>query len=145
MSKTVWNCSDYIKLPDCKPRMLYQIYSRNLILGVFDGKDGFLGIREKFNSRYIFTEYHWDGECFATVKPIKEIELVPAYLILEETLGSVDNITGRDVGFDSPLVEGGKGWYYLDTGESDQNIKPYCKGNKDLFEYLEQQEKLCVG
>jgi len=28
---------------------------------VWNGQDGFIGIREKFGNRYLFTELHWDA------------------------------------------------------------------------------------
>ncbi len=60
----------------CKHGFLYKIYSRNLDCGVYDETTkGFVGIRTKFGSRYLFTEYHWDtGAPFGTVQPIKEIK-----------------------------------------------------------------------
>ena len=54
--------TDYIPLNECKKGFLYEIHSRNLDFGVFDGNDGFIGIREKFGKRYLFTEYHWETE-----------------------------------------------------------------------------------
>ena len=57
-----------IPIKDCIPRRVYKIRSRNLRYGVFDGNDGFIGIRTKFGARYLFTEYHWDiGSPFGTV------------------------------------------------------------------------------
>lgn len=69
---------DKFKMTDCKERYLYRIHSRNLKLGVFHSKGAFLGIREKFGSRYLFDEYHWDqGPPFGTVKPLQELNRVP--------------------------------------------------------------------
>ena len=74
MSETYISCTDYIKLEDCKEGYVYRILSRNLAFGVFQ-KDGFIGIREKFKSRYLFKEYHWDtGAPYGTVKPKEEIQ-----------------------------------------------------------------------
>jgi hypothetical protein len=58
---------------------LYKIESRNLSYGVFRGRtNGFLGIRYKFGSRFIFEEDHWDtGEPYGTVKPEKRLVLCP--------------------------------------------------------------------
>lgn len=40
---------------------VYRIKSRNLIVGVWNAAThGFIGIRMKFDSRYLFTEYHHD-------------------------------------------------------------------------------------
>jgi len=44
---------------------------RNLSYGVYDGKEGFIGIREKFGHEFLFTEYHFDqGPPFGTVHTI---------------------------------------------------------------------------
>lgn len=76
----------YIPLDDCKDRHLYIISARNFRLGVFcRDKQGFIGIREKFGNRYLFTEYHWDtGEPHGTVCPRKEVGTIPDDLILRE-------------------------------------------------------------
>jgi len=60
----------------CKHGWLYKLNSRNLDYGVYDDtQKGFTGIRTKFGSRYLFTEYHWDtGPPFGTVQPIKEVK-----------------------------------------------------------------------
>ena len=72
--------ADYIPLMDCKHGFLYEIDSRNLNFGVFNEKNnGFIGIRQKFSSRFLFTEYHWDtGEPYGTVKPKKELRELPS-------------------------------------------------------------------
>jgi hypothetical protein len=48
------------KLEECVKGRLYQIACRNLRFGVYDGDGGFIGIREKFGSKFLFTELHWD-------------------------------------------------------------------------------------
>lgn len=65
---------DYLTIEECKHGHLYKINSRNLKWGVFNASvKGFIGIREKFGRRYLFTEFHWDtGPPFGTVKPIVE-------------------------------------------------------------------------
>jgi len=69
---------DYIAQDNCKQGYLYKINSRNLSYGVYDGKQGFIGIREKFGSKYLFTEYHYDqGAPYGTVFPEKELEKIP--------------------------------------------------------------------
>lgn len=42
------------------------------------GKTGFIGIRLKFGSKYLFTEYHWDqGPPYGTVQPKEDLGLIP--------------------------------------------------------------------
>jgi predicted RNase H-like HicB family nuclease len=68
-----------IPLSECKHGYLYRISSRNLAFGVFDStKQGFVGIREKFGHRYLFTEFHYDtGAPFGTVRPKELLEICP--------------------------------------------------------------------
>ena len=67
-----------IDLDLCRIGMAYKLNSRNLAVGVYDGSEGFIGIREKFGRRYLFSEYHWDqGPLFGTACPLEEIEPCP--------------------------------------------------------------------
>lgn len=63
-----------IPLAECVEGDIYILRSRNLVLGVFDGKTGFIGIREKFGHRYLFTEYHHDtGTPHGTASPVRAV------------------------------------------------------------------------
>jgi hypothetical protein len=64
---------------------LYRIKSRNLPYGVYDGAGGFIGIREKFNALYLFTELDWDqGPPYGTVKVLEDLGPIPAGIELTE-------------------------------------------------------------
>jgi hypothetical protein len=103
---------NYIPLDQCIKGHLYRINSRNFNLGVFDGKTGFIGIRLKFGSKYLFTEYHWDqGPPHGTVQP-------------KEDLGSIPN--------DIEIYE-----YKHETIEG----KDYIVQNEKMFEYLTPKER----
>ena len=135
-----------INLSKCKKRRVYKLLSRNLSFGVFDGETRFIGIRTKCGSRFLDTEDHWDtGPPFGTARPEEDIGIyVPEEIILHprENKGTpVDKITGRDVAFDRPIAEGGKGWFFKDTGESNLDIHPISFDNKRLFEFLDKIEK----
>ena len=71
--------TDRIPMTECKHRGVYKINCRNLIYGAYDSeRQGFIGIREKFGSEYLFTEYHWDaGPPFGTVNPMKYLCQLP--------------------------------------------------------------------
>jgi hypothetical protein len=132
---------DYIKLEDCEKGYIYKISSRNLRLGVYDGNQGFIGIREKFDTLYLFTEFHYDqGPPYGTVFPMTKLTPLTEGIQLRESLDTVDEVTGRKVEFDFPIPQGGRGWYFADTGESDREIKPVSPTNKDLFSHLLQIE-----
>jgi len=132
---------DYIKVDGCVNGGLYRISSRNLGFGVYRSDvKGFIGIREKFDSKFLFTEYHWDnGPPFGTVHPKEFLEDCPL-ADLRESIGSFDSVTNREVAFDKPIADGGKGWYYLDTGEASQAIRPVSRGNQELFDWLSEKE-----
>lgn len=71
--------ADYIPLSECKHGGLYKIHSRNLSIGVFnEDAKGFIGIRNKFDYDYLFTEFHWDtGPPFGTVQPHELLDMYP--------------------------------------------------------------------
>ena len=83
----------YLPIEQCEHRGIYRIDSRNLSIGVFDAKkNGFIGIREKWGERYLFTEWHWDtGEPFGTVKPQEKIGVLPDEIELAETESALFN------------------------------------------------------
>ena len=74
-----------IPIKDCIKGRVYQIRCRNLRYGVYDGNSGFIGIREKFGVRYLFTEYHWDiGAPHGTVSDQIDTGIdVPAGIVLD--------------------------------------------------------------
>lgn len=68
-------------------RGVYRIKSRNLQVGVFDGETGFIGIRNKFDNQYLFTE-HLFTPTSGTVHPIRLLTHLPDQYALAESLGS---------------------------------------------------------
>lgn len=122
------------------PRHAYWLHSRNLLVGVFDGGRGFVGIREKFGDEYLFREYFNDGGVFGTVDPLVDLGEIPAELEVKESEPTIDRVSGRFVAFDRPVVEGGKGWFFTDNGESNQEIRPVSFMYKPLFDYLKELE-----
>ena len=90
---------DRIPIEQCEQGWLYRIYSRNLNLGVYRESDqGFIGIRHKMGTRYLFTEFHWDnGPPFGTANPLELISECPV-LCLDEYLGRIspDHVDGNN-------------------------------------------------
>jgi len=68
----------------------------------------------------------------------------PNHILLKESLGSIDSNTGRPVAFDKPVADGGRGWYYTDTDEEDQNIRAMSRFNKELFDFLDSLQNVQV-
>lgn len=81
--------SNRIPLSECVHGGLYRIHARNFSLGVFNEKQqGFVGIRTKFDHRYLFTEYHYDtGAPFGTVSPKELLEQCPLEDVSESQKG----------------------------------------------------------
>lgn len=129
-----------ISLKDCKHGYTYRIRSRNLTAGVFDAqKKGFVGIREKFNHLYLFTEFHHDtGAPYGTVAPQEEIEKCPLEDI-RESLGTFCTVCDRESDFRETNPEKHTGeWFHMD----DKTVlckdgHPRGKQNDKLYKYLE--------
>lgn len=80
----VFRNEEWVRLPECEQGMAYRVNSRNLTVAVFDGKDGFVGIREKWGDEYLFTEYHYDtGSPFGTVLPRESLARIPEGMSLD--------------------------------------------------------------
>ena len=131
-----------IPLSECRNGWVYRISSRNLSFGVFvKDKNGFIGIREKFRDRYLFTEYHWDtGEPFGTVRPKEELEEAPPSLELEEIGPLVDRETDRPVTDTRTEYPAPPAYIYADTGEPCTSRNTGFRENKSLFDYMEKIE-----
>lgn len=114
---------------------LYKIHSRNLSFGVWDGDKGFIGIRTKFGSRFLFTELHWDvDQNYGTVSHAIDTGLdVPNNIEIIDRGGTVDNKTNKPVFYNKDK----SGWSWEVNGEIDKSIWPCSRENKDLFVWLD--------
>jgi hypothetical protein len=141
---------------ECVNRTLYRIHSRNLTHGVYRAETGgFLGLREKLGSIYVFEEYHLDNGPYSTVHPLEALpEVLPPEIQLVDGLGT-ECLT---CGVSSSYVrwpEGGKRevtlkrggtmqvaglWTHLaETGCDD--VRPVGVTNAALHAWLEAMEK----
>ena len=117
------NAENYIPLDKCIYRHLYRIHSRNLKVGVFDGKTGFIGIRLKFGFKYLFTEYHWDqGPPYGTVQPQEDLGPIPDDIEIYDW--RFETIDGKDCS-----VHNDKMFEYLAQMEDEESgptpVSPY--------------------
>jgi hypothetical protein len=89
----------------------------------------------------LFKEFHWDtGAPFGTVSGQEfRNEFLPDSIELREHMESRDRITQREVEFDRPIADGGRGWYFVDTGEASEDIHPCCIENEALFNFLDER------
>lgn len=114
-----------IPLNECKPGHLYRLRARNILYGVFNGHAEFVGIREKFDHRYLDKEVHFEASRhFGTATPLKEIGPCP----IEDLRTSGDTQCGQCGakmkyfywGPDNPRPEGNTfpgAWRHLDKPE----------------------------
>ena len=114
---------DYPRVPmdQCIPRRLYKLRSRNLTFGVYDGSEGFEGIRWKFTSSFLATEYHWDqGPPWGTVSGVEDTGVdLPDHIQL-----------GTQELYDWLMENGG-----------DPTLDPGKVGNKSIKDFLRKKEK----
>lgn len=132
---------DSIPLDKCIDRRIYKLSSRNLSVGVFrEETRGFIGIREKFGSRYLFEEYHYDtGAPYGTAVPYQDTGIdLPGHIELDEHLpGTYGSNTGKAMHFQVHDGDYKGAWYYhFDDSEVDEDDWACCKDNRVLFNYL---------
>jgi hypothetical protein len=118
-----------ITLSNCKVGYVYSLHSRNLELGVFTISNTFIGIRQKFDDKFLFGELHIEKGGTAT--PLKELVAVPEEIKLVESLGKIDHKTRLPVEFKKD-----NGWFFIDSGEYSKNIRPISVTNEKLFKFL---------
>lgn len=120
-----------------EPRRVYFLRSRNLLVGAWNPvTKGFIGVREKFGRRYLFTEYHWDtGAPFGTACPVEPAGdlCVPADTLLAESLPST---WCGDFDGDREVVHvKDAGWFHAD--DNTQCRSATSRGNTALFDLLD--------
>jgi hypothetical protein len=78
-----------IKLEQLQRGRVYRLQSRNLECGVWNGKDGFIGIRTKFGQRFLDMEIHWGlGKTFGTAQALETLGTIPESISLNISLGT---------------------------------------------------------
>lgn len=140
----------YIPMEQCVRGGVYRIRARNLSVGVYDGNQGFIGIRCKFDHLYLFTEYHWDqGPPYGTVHPIEKIGDLPAEIPCQEVMGNyaINPVTGQEEEVKRHDLTAGETPHgerrgFVDEWAKDgtrlpDDLYPYLKDNQQLFEFLE--------
>lgn len=149
MSKEV----ERIPIASCIKGRVYKIRSRNLRFGVYDGNEGFIGIRTKFGRRYLDTEYHWDqGPPYGTVRTMEDLWIdVPKRIQIVESIGTKDATTDRLIEWkeDIPNPNGSlknvMGWWvFVTSGEPCPSVDEFRAvglGNPELFAFLDTIEK----
>lgn len=80
--------STRIPIGECLHGGLYRVEARNFSIGVYSSDStGFIGIRQKFGTQYLDTEYHWDiGAPHGTASPKELLCMVPDAIPICESL-----------------------------------------------------------
>lgn len=140
----------WVRSSECVHGSTYRIQSRNLAVGVWNAETGgFVGIREKFGDRFLFTEYHHDtGGSFGTAMPLELLEECPVTDLAEGHVRC--NTHGRPVEFRRENPDGTGQRYHSDDGtrlldRPDERDHPdactsFHYGNEALLTYLQDVE-----
>lgn len=129
-------------MDELEDRRVYIIRSRNLSVGAWRAETkGFIGVRLKFGSEYLFEEYHYDADPHVgTVSAATPTDVVvPNDMLLAPNLpGSWCKLHDRRARWvpNEELGRFGK-WYHMDDGSllADDDM-PRGKSNHDLFDLL---------
>ena len=129
---------DYIPVYELAHGAVYRIHARNFSIGMWDqNAKGFIGVREKFGSRFLFTEYHWDiGGSVGTVKPVEMLIDRDFDYTVTADFGPVCEGHTMEVRYLDHISE----WRHVKNGmpfETCTAPSPYYIQNQKLFEYLE--------
>lgn len=125
-------------IDECIPGRLYSVRCRSMgPKAVYLGHGEFIGLQLNFGTVCLFTEYHWDnGPPYGTVFEAIDTGIdLPDDVPLSSSPGSIDEYTGRWVGFSHYKRK----WYFTDTGEFSDDIKPVGKSNEALYDWLWEQ------
>lgn len=130
-----------LPLEQCTVGTVYRVYSRNLLVAVYAGNGGFVGIREKFGDRYLFTEYHWDcGPPYGTLRPLEVLGEVPDDVVLRERDTTRCSGCSQPVTFDGPARDGGLGWVHTDGSALCADAFATSRTYRPLFDLLDRYE-----
>lgn len=98
---------EMLNMSELLPRRVYELRSRNLVLGVWDPTAcGFVGIREKFGNEFLDTEYHWDvSDTFGTARPVHLLTdlVIPEDIPLRPYMGPRCDAHDLDVAVDGEV------------------------------------------
>lgn len=148
MSNTEEPKPEWIDPAELFDRGVYRIRSRNLPYGVYRAATrGFIGIREKMGSVYLFEEYEWDASTtYGTARALDYMGQLPDEIEMRETNPTECETCGQPCVYDDDLKEKwmaeglnpGQFPYspWECQGEPCENPQPFRRGYVPLFDYL---------
>lgn len=125
---------------DWEVRGIYEVRSRNLLVAVHRGDGEWIGIRQKFDSRYLFTEHSPPGP-FGTVTMVgRRLGVLPEpYRTTEQVGRSYCAYCGSAATW-TPNQPGGRiGTWTCE--EACSTVSPARLPNRPLFDYLDDLEE----
>jgi hypothetical protein len=144
-----------IPMEDLEDRRAYRLRSRNLVVGAWSAEtQGFIGVREKFGSLYLFEEYHYDtGAPHGTAHAIEAYDMVPEGIPIEEFVGSFCRECEKPVEGFIKLKPGERkgrgdicaGYTHVHpadrTCEAEGTYCSYLRMNQPLFDFLKPYDE----
>lgn len=127
-----------IPIAELVPRGVYRLHSRNLLVGVWDGGTGFIGIREKFHDEYLFKEFHWEqGSPYGTAKPLELLTTLPEDIEIKEHTPTICTACRKPAHWNkNEDNEFGK-WFHTEDGTLlCEGGHPATSTYKPLFDFL---------
>lgn len=140
------NATKVISEEELQNGRVYKLKSRNLFVGVWNAAaGGFIGVREKFGDRYLFTEYLYK-ELSGTAQPVEALDLWAGDIPLTEYLGSFCQTCDQSV----ESVWNDNGTKKICTGNTHTTSSDcpaegtycaYVKMNKPLFDLMDELDR----
>lgn len=128
-----------IPMEDLEARRVYRLASRNLVVGAWrPSTRGFVGIREKFSSIYLFEEYHADADphmgTVAAMEPMDAV--VPEGMELSE---DSDDLLAWMLEVEKPILEACRA-----EGEARQGVLDLKMFSPPTREEVERAERVAA-
>lgn len=124
---------------------VYRLDSRNLSCGVWDGDNGFIGIRTKFGARFLDHEIRDLDDHYGTAKPEEVIGEIPAELSLDISLGTICDACRRPLDYELKRLPN-EPWHHEDGTDRcwpegiQYRASPVAVPNDALFKEMEKYE-----
>lgn len=145
---------DFIPVADLEHGRAYRIKSRNLRVGFWNAdKDGFVGVREKFGDRYLFTEHQW-RERGGTANALEALDVYAGDIPVQEHIGLMCRFCDTPIEqiWEDAEREDGTVWKKCvgDRHLEDTDCVPeeshfgYWKMNKPLFDLIDELDQWFV-
>lgn len=132
-----------IDMDALEDRRVYRIRSRNLLVGAWRAEvKGFIGIREKFGSEYLFTEYHHDADPHVgTVSAMEPLDVVvPEEIELVEGFSVCKTCNQPDQWVRENPPNAAPGHWAHHNGDVSHEVRPVLRTNQALFDLLKWAE-----